>query len=388
MQTKQVKTLKTSATTDTTRQTRVNETAFAHDDTVAVDFFNRNGWVVLKQPLARERFVGVEKSWRAMVDAHAADFAVPTERYLAVISQWRDLWKVDAQFAETLRDIAPLAATMLELGGARLFHDHIICKAANSANGEVPWHQDSMYWPVDRTGLSTWMAVQDVPAAHGCLEVADGSHMWGASEPIDFMLDEACLPRTARTSLLPVEAGDMIILHSRTWHRSAPTQMLENQRIAHISLWLPRETRYWPDNADWHPTNAQVSVRKGELLNEDEFPVFGASDNGYGNTLENKNPAVTRSGGMFGSTNRIQKQMQKVLGTRKPVLERLHDADFRTTLTDKISMRSAYRRDDIADIIERLWISVDSFRKNGSRNVFCAVYTEWSELYGGLGSAN
>lgn len=363
-------------------QTAVNRIAFDAADADAPAFFNRHGWVILKQPLSGKLVRDIESAWDDMTERLSSDIGVSVSRYLQVISQWRDLWKIDPRFERALHDIAPAAAAMLGLPGARLFHDHIICKTQSGANGEVPWHQDSMYWPVDRTGLSTWVPVQDATVEHGCLEVADNSHLWGVAEPVDFMQDEARLPRAARTTLLPVKAGDMVALHSRTWHRSAPTLKTGARRIAHIALWLPQTTRYWPDNADWHPTNAQVTVEKDEVLNDDEFPVFGLPGGGAGNTMENKNPTVTRSGGMFGSTERIEKQVQSMLGvTGMPLARLLSDSNNRNIIADKIAGQTPLARDDVADVVEQLWISVASFSKHRSRNVFCSTYTEWRKLH-------
>lgn len=372
----------TAATGAPETQTAVNRIAFDAADGDALAFFNRRGWVVIKQPLSSARVGRIETAWEDMTRRLSADIGVAVSRYLQVISQWRDLWKSDPRFEQTLHDIAPVAAAMLALPGARLFHDHIICKTENGANGEVPWHQDSMYWPVDRTGLSTWIPLQDAPVEHGCLEVADGSHLWGAAAPVDFMQDEARLPRAARTSLLPAKAGDLVALHSRTWHRSAPTLKTGARRLAHIALWLPQTTRYWPDNADWHPTNAQVTVGQGEVLNDDEFPVFGLPGGGAGNTRENKNSTVTRTGGMFGSTERIEKQVQNLLGARDhSLVNLLSDKNNRSAIADKIAGQTPLLRGEVAEVVEQLWISVASFAKHRSRNVFCSTYTEWQKLH-------
>jgi len=363
-------------------QPGVNRIVFDATDAAAPAFFNRHGWVVLKRPPPGEMVRDIESAWDDMTRRLADDIGISVARYLEVISQWRDLWKSDSRFESALHAIAPTAASMLALPGARLFHDHIICKTQSGANGEVPWHQDSMYWPVDRTGLSTWIPVRDATVAHGCLEVADGSHLWGVAEPVDFMQDQARLPRAAQTTLLPARAGDMVALHSRTWHRSAPALKAGARRIAHIALWLPRVTRYWPDNADWHPTNAQVTVGKDEVLNDDEFPVFGLPGGGVGNTMENKNPTVTRTGGMFGSTERIETQVQSMLGgADAPLASLLSDSNNRGIIADKIAGQTPLARDDVADVVEQLWISVASFAKHRSRNVFCSTYTEWQKLH-------
>jgi len=118
------------------------------------------------------------------------------------------------------------------------------------------------------------------------------------------------------------------------------------------------------------------------VLNDDEFPLFGLPGGGPGNTLENKNPTVTRTGGMFGSTERIEKQVQNLLGSREDSLvDLLSDKNNRNTIVNKIAGQTPLARGDVSDVVEQLWISAASFAKHRSRNVFCSAYSEWGKLH-------
>ena len=372
-----------AATGATINGASINRVTFARLDENALAFFRRQGWAVLRRPLSDEPVAQMVQAWRDMTENLSADLDVDVARYLEVISQWRDLWKSDRRFMRLLHALAPLAADALELPGARLFHDQIICKTEGGSNGEVPWHQDSMYWPVERTGVSTWLAAQDTPVEHGCLEVADGSHRWGVAAPIDFMLDDGGLPQRdgVSTSKLPVKSGDIVLLHSGTWHRSAPTRKTGGARIAHIALWLPPSAVYWPENADWHPVNAQVTVGKGEVLNDDEFPLFGAPSPDAGATAENKNPTATRAGGMFDGVGKIEAQVQEMLDSNASLFALLGDRDARALLVARLRAQTRFGGDHIERVIEQLWINIAAFKKHRSRSVFCAAYLEWNELY-------
>ena len=107
--------------------------------------------------------------------------------------------------------------------GARLLHDHIICKPHKGHNDKIPWHQDSMFWPVDSPGVSSWTPFLDVGLDDGCLQVIDMSHLGGCDSPVDFMAKEKDeFPEDAVQVFLPVSKGDTILIHSLTWHRSSP----------------------------------------------------------------------------------------------------------------------------------------------------------------------
>lgn len=360
----------------------VNSTFFSKLNVEALKFYKKNGWVAVTSHTDSATCNDIYKNWGLMVEEYSSEIGVSKKEYLDVVSQWRNLWQYHPDFMDVLKfPLSALASFSFELEGARLLHDHFICKMGSGGNGTVPWHQDSMYWPVDRTGMSTWLALQDTPVEHGCLEVVSGSHDWGSSTPIDFMTDQTPISDSTETVLLPVKKGCIVLLHSRTWHRSGPTKIPSAIRLAHISLWVPEQTRYWPDNADWHPLNDQVSVQKGELLNEDEFPIFGELSLSVGNSIENKHSGVLTPHGMFNARDRIEKQIQQMLNLQEPLSVILDNKKMRLKISEIIYEKSKTDFLKITKIIEHVWISAATYERHKGRNVFNSAYKAWEQIF-------
>ena len=63
-----------------------------------------------------------------------------------------DLWTHGGAFLNLLdnhEQVRGVAQEGMDWSGVRLLHDHIIAKPAGKTNKKIPWHQDSMFWPVD-----------------------------------------------------------------------------------------------------------------------------------------------------------------------------------------------------------------------------------------------
>jgi ectoine hydroxylase-related dioxygenase (phytanoyl-CoA dioxygenase family) len=364
-------------------QSSTNKKNFNSFNSNARSFYIENGWVILSSQLSSEKCLEARQCWERMVTEYSNTIDCSLSRYLEVISQWRDLWKYDRIFFDLLTDqLSQLASASFELAGTRLLHDHFICKSQKGGNGTIPWHQDSMYWPVDRTGMSTWTPLQDTTEEHGCLEVISGSHLHGAQPPIDFMSKQNPISESTSTTLLPVKLGDIVLLHSRTWHRSAPTTS-QSIRLAHIALWIPEQTRYWPLNAQWHPLNEQVSVSENDLLNEDEFPVFGGRSISKGNSFENKHQGVLIKHGMFNARDRIQSQVQEIIGKNEALTDLLSTTTQRQKVRDYVLERFPSNKTilEVERIIDNVRISSASFEKHRARNVFNSSYEAWQQLF-------
>ena len=53
--------------------------------------------------------------------------------------------------------------------------------------GRLAWHQDYAYWPLASPGAVTcWIALDDVDADNGGMQVAVGSHKLGEKLPVEF----------------------------------------------------------------------------------------------------------------------------------------------------------------------------------------------------------
>lgn len=367
-----------------TINTTISTTRFSRFDDKAIDFYQTHGWVLINNAFTPAECQQLKDAWDQMVTRHADNIGCERQKYLQVICQWRDLWQQQAAFAQVLQSpLSKLASQSFGLPGCRLLHDHLISKSIDGCNGEIPWHQDSMYWPVDRTGMSTWTALQDTPVTHGCLEVVDRSHQWGGSEPIDFMQDPGALPQEGSKCLIPALEGDVVMLHSRTWHRSAASTSQGTTRMAHIALWLAQNTCFWPQNAAWHPVNAQVSVRPGQVLNDDEFPLFGEKVTATGNTQLNKHASPAPNKGMFNAKKRVTAQVQTILMQQGNLGDLLSSPENRNQLVDALLSKN----DDVdpsqaRSVIDALWISAAAYEGQRSRNVFSSNYQQWEALYG------
>ena len=357
----------------------ISSIIFEQPDEVAQKFYEENGYVCFSSVALEPSLRRIQFAWSALTDRYAEEIGVGREQYLSDISQWRDMWKADEYFFELLSGrLAPFAAWGLNLPGARLLFDHFIRKSSYAANGVIPWHQDSMFLPVDRTGCATWLAVDDAGEHNGCLEVIAGSHLGGVSRPVDFMGEQATFDDEHITAV-PVCAGDLVITHSKLWHRSQSVSAAGN-RLAHIGFWVPEQTCYSPKNASWHLMNEQVSVPAGALLNEDEFPVFGRRSTELGNSDANDHEGVDQPSGMFNARTRIELMVQKQTGSNGKLGQILSVPAVRKRLA-KRACSTDFSLDESLRLVERVWVSAAAFEMHGSRNVSVSAYSAWEARF-------
>jgi phytanoyl-CoA hydroxylase len=105
-----------------------------------------------------------------------------------------------------------------------LYRATLFTKSAHGGT-ELPWHQDGgSFWGLDRDPeLQIWTAIDDTPRESGCLEVVDGSHVRGLATPLGGTIPrDLTLAAKAdeRSSTLPAQAGESILVHNYLWHRS------------------------------------------------------------------------------------------------------------------------------------------------------------------------
>jgi ectoine hydroxylase-related dioxygenase (phytanoyl-CoA dioxygenase family) len=109
-----------------------------------------------------------------------------------------------------------------------LFSDQIFFKPPRYGSPK-PYHQDNFYFrchPDDQV-ITSWIALDDVDAANGCLRYIDGSHR-GPILPHDPIPGEESynsapppeLIDLSKESLAPVRKGGVVFHHSRTLHTS------------------------------------------------------------------------------------------------------------------------------------------------------------------------
>lgn len=347
-------------------------------DDSARKFYAENGFVCISSLVNGSALNTLHSAWTSLTDYYARDLCVERTRYLAEITQWRDVWKVKTEFFKVLENpLSGVARWGFELPGTRLLHDQIIRKSGMSGNGEVPWHQDSMYWPVDRTGCATWMSTSDVDVDCGCLEVIAGSHLQGSNAAVDFLNDSIYFDDEKITAV-PAKAGDVVLMDSRVWHRTQPAAG-NSERLSHVTFWVPPNTQFMPNNAPWHPLNRQVTVNEGGILNSDEFPLFGELSSELGSSVLNSPGVEKKSGGMFSARSSIEKYVQDKTGSTEQLGALLSDHDTREFLAQECGPKNDYEKN--LELIDRLQITVLAFEKHGSRNVFQSVYSQFMDRF-------
>ncbi|ACY15336.1 phytanoyl-CoA dioxygenase family protein [Haliangium ochraceum] len=363
----------------------------------ARSYFDVHGYAVIDTVLAVDERAALRGALEALWARCASEQSLPVTEYLDNISQWRDLWRHETTFAGFLADPRSwqTAALFMGQGGARLLHDHVIAKPAGGS-GAVPWHQDQPYWPVDIDyGVSCWCPLEDVGPDGGCLEVIDGSHRWGQSPPVDFIRDEygALDTHTDRVEL-PLSAGGLVVLHSLTWHRSRSNRA-SGVRPAYITLWLPPDARYAPEQSPWHPVNEHVTVARGEVLDDDWFPCHGdrTASAARPRRVLDDSPSAVDGLSMFNASKMVASQLRAILAraderfqSEPSSIDRMLTAPGAIAAIVRESIESgvvdALHRAAMQTALERLRIASEAYRLHRARNVYNGAYVEWWRIAG------
>ena len=365
----------------------VNARKFEKDDPEFVEFFNEHGWVVLKGNLTSDVIQGGLGQWANLKQRYAHEMGLSLVEYENEVSQWRNLWHNEKGYFRDLIYTPVLHECAWEsMGweGARLLHDHIICKPHKGHNDKIPWHQDSMFWPVNSPGVSTWTPFRDVTLSDGCLEVVDRSHLGGCSSPVDFMAKEKDeFPEDSVQVFLPVSAGDTVLLHSLTWHRSSPNKG-NHDRPVHIGLWIHSDSKWRPDLVDWHPVNEHVEAEPMGRLEGELFPSFGklnelidSGEDIHGGTIRHNSIS------MYDASKIVAQQMKTIAGSRQSLPEILGSQSHVQSII-QATLEQGFSDDEeiVREALKRLEISFSAYEKHRARNVYNSAYSNWWEVAG------
>lgn len=363
-------------------KTTINTKIFKHNDDKFIDFFNTHGWVIIDNFIPQETIALLKSKFENLKKDKAKELNITISDYEEEITQWRDLWPRNKVFKNMIFDekgIHSIAKKSMKWSGIKLLHDHIVNKRKDTTS-IFPWHQDSMFWPVDTEGCSVWTPFDDVSENGGCLEVIDGSHLHGCDQPLDFMAEEKNDFAADKVKiLLPIKQGSTLILHSLTYHRSSPNRETKN-RTAYLALWVDSDAKWRPDLVDWHPINKHVESQKKKSLQGKMFPVFGK-------TVTTITPTKDIHGGtdygtdisMFNSTEKIQEQFKKILGET----DDLFSEKNRQIIITKTIQYGFYSDEKVLkEVLNKMKIAISSYKKDGSRNVYNSSYKKWWSIAG------
>jgi phytanoyl-CoA hydroxylase len=199
-----------------------------------------------------------------------------------------NLWERDERFWKV--DSNPVITGMArQLLGSRevvLLEDGAVIKKP-VVGGRLAWHQDYAYWPLASPGAVTcWIALDDVGAANGGMQVAVGSHKLGEKLPVEFGdgssfmheerpgLGEVRPPEEVGLEVVGYElkAGECGFHHSLIWHASGPNTS-ENPRRGFIPRYVAGGTMWLGElKFPYNYTDAELECAPGEPIHGPHFP--------------------------------------------------------------------------------------------------------------------
>jgi ectoine hydroxylase-related dioxygenase (phytanoyl-CoA dioxygenase family) len=204
----------------------------------AAEDFARDGAVCLRGVISPDMI----ELLRAGIDANLAD---PSPR-AKIASRPEDPgqfvedfcnWRTNEHYRRFIfgSELGEIAADLMGSSAARLYHDHMLTKAAGTLQ-PTPWHQDQPYYNVEgRQNCSFWIPVDPVSQA-STLQFVAGSHRGPWLMPRSFMDAQArWFPEGSLADLPDIEAdraaypilgwalepGDLVCFHMLTLHCSA-----------------------------------------------------------------------------------------------------------------------------------------------------------------------
>ncbi|MFO0725706.1 MAG: phytanoyl-CoA dioxygenase family protein [Myxococcota bacterium] len=104
----------------------------------------------------------------------------------------------------------------------------------------LPWHQDGgRLWGLSKDPeLQIWIALDDAPSGGGAVWVVPGSHRGGLATPLGGLIPRekaAEMEADAKAVELPARAGEVLLLHNYTWHKSDPSTHGRRRRAISVA---------------------------------------------------------------------------------------------------------------------------------------------------------
>jgi len=179
------------------------------------------------------------------------------------------------------RRFAQIAADLMAVSGARLYHDQALFKEAGG--GFTPWHQDQFFWPLDSKAITIWMPLVDLTEDMGIMKFATQSHkhgyladIGGISDESEARIDEFVSGKGLELSKPTVmQAGDATFHDGWTLHR-APGNLTDTMREVMTVIYFADGARVLqPDHENREADRAAWLKRQpGKLADGELNPVL------------------------------------------------------------------------------------------------------------------
>lgn len=209
-----------------------------------VDYFRRNGHILLRHILSREELAVYEPVITGAAERYNTERRKLEDRdtYGKAFLQIMNLWRHDEGVKKFVlaKRFARIAADLMGVKNVRLYHDQALFKEAGG--GPTPWHMDQYYWPLDTTNTVTmWMPLVDINVKMGMLTFASGSHMKEASfqheisdaseKEVSAYIRERNFPVTRA---LTMNAGDATWHYGNTMHCAPGNESASTRKVMTI----------------------------------------------------------------------------------------------------------------------------------------------------------
>ncbi|MFN0154801.1 MAG: phytanoyl-CoA dioxygenase family protein [Gaiella sp.] len=199
-----------------------------------------------------------------------------------------NLWERDERFQKIVSNpvIAGMARQLLGSQDVVLMEDGAVVKKP-LVGGRLAWHQDYAYWPLATPDAVTcWIALDDVSAENGGMQVAVGSHKLGERLPVEFGdgssfmhserpgLEEVVEPAEAGLDVAGYElkAGECGFHHALIWHASGPNTS-PNPRRGFIPRYVAGGTQWLgAQRFPYNYTDEELECAPGEPIHGPHFP--------------------------------------------------------------------------------------------------------------------
>ncbi len=231
-----------------------------------VTTFWRDGFVIVTNVLTPEEVAALKQRTEEII---RGDVPFPAQ-YLQIepelegelgakidpVFRVRKLWNLtryDPVFQEYARHPKIVEAAVDLLGpDIKLYTDQMLLKPPLHGSAK-PYHQDSVYWPIDPMELATcWMAFDDSTVENGCMRFLPGTHKLGSLKHYHLegphIVPEGWESMSKRPDEVAVEipAGSCTFHHSLILHETAPNRTA-NPRRAMTTAYMRATSRYTGD---------------------------------------------------------------------------------------------------------------------------------------------
>jgi len=370
----------------------VNNIKFEKRNPQISTFYKEHGWVVIKNIFNSNEILDINLNYNKLMAEYANQMNISIDDYITEINHWRDLSMKKKSFKSIVfnrENLQQIVRKATEWESIQFLQDQLISKSIKN-NGVVPWHQDSMYWPIDTSFCSSWIPMQEVDKDAGCLEVIDKSHTSGCFEPYDFIQESKDnISIEGDRILLPVKSGEVILLHSLLWHRSSLNYTLPFRK-AYIILWMHPTSKWCPELVAWHPINNYIESPPNEYIRGERFPIFENVNykSKHINQIIRKRTFNKIDGVTMFDSSKIGKQFTKILKKKGYLADLLSSRKNREKIIKSaIDDGVCYDKEFLSNSLQKLWICSSAYKNNYSRNVFSTAYSEWWNKVGKIWEA-